>query len=125
MLTTKETEFMQVLWEADRPLTAAEIIQLSEDKTWKAGSAHNIINTLLRKKMIAEGKSVQTVKSYARTFYPTIEKEDYLFQCLHEQNLFTPKFFPRVLSAMVEYTDDKETLAQLEEIIKKQKDKQK
>lgn len=123
MLTDKETEVMQVLWTADRPLTVAEIILLSEDKTWKAGSAHNIINTLLRKKMIAEGKSVQTVKSYARTFYPTIGKEDYLIQCLQEQNVFTSKSFPKILSLMVKDLSDKEILAQMEEIVRKQKGK--
>lgn len=124
MMTTKEIEFMNVLWEADRPLTAAEIVKRSEDKTWRAGSVHNLINTLSRKKMIAEGKSVQTVKSYARTFYPTMEKEDYLVQCFYEQNLLTPQAFSKILEAMLERTTDNEIILQLGESIRKQKDKE-
>lgn len=124
MLTLKEMEIMQVLWNVDRPVTAAEIVELSPHKTWKASSIHNIINSLLKKKIIKEADSVQTVKSYARTFIPVVEKETYLLQYLHEQKLFSENSLPQILTAMIEYSSDKKIILKLKEILNRKLEEQ-
>ena len=39
-LTKSELEIMNVLWDAGRPLTRGEILELSVDKKWKDNSIH-------------------------------------------------------------------------------------
>ena len=48
-LTKNEWEIMEVMWKAGRPLSRAEVIALSEDRTWRASSFHVLMNSLLEK----------------------------------------------------------------------------
>lgn len=52
-LTKSELEIIEVLWNAKRPLTGTEIVQLSpKDKSWKDSSIHILINSLLKKMLL-------------------------------------------------------------------------
>ena len=53
-LTKSELEIMNVLWKAERPLSRADILNLSEDKTWKENSIHILLNGMLKKGAIRE-----------------------------------------------------------------------
>ena len=48
-LTKSELEVMNVMWKAERPLSRADILNLSEDKTWKDNSIHILLNGMLKK----------------------------------------------------------------------------
>lgn len=48
-LTKSELEIMNVIWDAKRPLTRGEILDLSVDKKWKDNSIHILLNRLLEK----------------------------------------------------------------------------
>lgn len=54
-LTKSELEIMNVIWDAKRPLTRGEILDLSVDKKWKDNSIHILLNRLLEKGAIIEG----------------------------------------------------------------------
>ena len=51
-LTKSEKEIMTLLWNTDRPLTAAEIVNLTPERTWKKSNIHLHINSLIEKNMI-------------------------------------------------------------------------
>ncbi|MCR5576543.1 MAG: BlaI/MecI/CopY family transcriptional regulator [Oscillospiraceae bacterium] len=76
-LTKSELEIMNVLWDAGRPLTRGEILELSVDKKWKDNSIHILLNRLLAKGAIAEGGFTRSGKSYGRLYEPQITGEDY------------------------------------------------
>ncbi len=71
-LTKSELEIMNVLWEAGRPLTRGEILELSVDKHWKDNSIHILLNRLLAKGAIAEGGFTRSGKSYGRLYEPQL-----------------------------------------------------
>lgn len=76
-LTKSEMEIMDVLWESDKPLSRADLLASSEEKTWKDSSVHILLNGLLQKGAIQEAGLVKRSKTYGRVFSPTITREEY------------------------------------------------
>lgn len=76
-LTKCELEIMDVLWESDKPLSRADLLDHSEGKTWKDSSVHILLNGLLQKGAIREAGLVKRSKTYGRTFSPTLTREEY------------------------------------------------
>ena len=79
-LTKSEMEIMDVLWESDVPLSRADLLARSEEKTWKDSSVHILLNGLLVKGAIREAGVVKRSKTYGRTFLPTLTREEYYAQ---------------------------------------------
>lgn len=48
-LTKSESEVMYLLWHTDRALSAAEMVALSPQKTWKDSYIHLMVNSLLKR----------------------------------------------------------------------------
>ena len=46
-LTKSEMQIMDVLWEAAAPLSRADLLERSEEKTWKDSSVHILLNGML------------------------------------------------------------------------------
>ena len=76
-LTRSEMEIMDVLWGSDVPLSRADLLAHSEEKTWKDSSVHILLNGLLQKQAIREAGMVKRSKTYGRTFEPTLTREEY------------------------------------------------
>lgn len=76
-LTRSEMEIMDVLWEAGKPLSRADLLAHSEEKTWKDSSVHILLNGLLQKGAIQEAGLVKRSKTYGRVFSPTLTREEY------------------------------------------------
>ena len=76
-LTRSEMEIMDVLWESDQPLSRADLLERSEEKTWKDSSVHILLNGLLHKGAIREAGLVKRSKTFGRTFAPTMTREEY------------------------------------------------
>lgn len=83
-LTKNEFEFLEVLWKASKPLTRAEIIECSVDKSWKDSSVHILINSLLKKKAIQEVGIVRSGKGFGRIFEPTLDASEYFENVLSD-----------------------------------------
>ena len=47
-LTRSEMEIMDVLWETGKPLSRADLLEHTEEKTWKDSSVHILLNSLLQ-----------------------------------------------------------------------------
>lgn len=76
-LTKSEMEIMDVLWSAKAPLSRADLLAQSEEKTWKSSSIHILLNGLLQKGVIHEAGLVKRSKTYGRVFSPTLTREEY------------------------------------------------
>ncbi len=76
-LTKSEMEIMDVLWTKQVPLSRADLLDSTEEKTWKDSSVHILLNSLLQKGAIREAGFVRRSKTYGRTFEPTMTREEY------------------------------------------------
>lgn len=76
-LTKSEMQIMDVLWAAEMPLSRADLLERSQEKSWKDSSVHILLNGLLNKGAIREVGFVKRSKTYGRTFAPTLTREEY------------------------------------------------
>ncbi len=76
-LTKSEMEIMDVLWESGKPMSRADLLTQSGEKTWKDSSVHILLNGLLQKGAIVEAGLVRRSKTYGRIFSPTMTREEY------------------------------------------------
>lgn len=107
-LTKSELEIMNVLWKADRPLTRSDILNLSEEKSWKDNSIHILLNGLLKKEAIREDGFARSGKVWGRLYASNIDIDDY-----YEENIFShnsAEALPRLLAAMLKREDITEDL---------------
>jgi len=75
-LTGKEMEIMAVLWASEDPMTATEIIEASNNRTWKENSIYIIMNTLIKKGAVDFAHFKPTGTNNARTYTPIITSEE-------------------------------------------------
>jgi len=116
-LTKNEVQFMNVLWSAERPMTANEILEQSIDKTWSNASLHTILKRLLNKGALAEDGLAKGKKFFLQTYAPTITKEEYYRSGVF--NDCSEKEVPVIFSALLRSIDcDDATMDRLEEIIR-------
>ena len=76
-LTKSEMQIMDVLWASDVPLSRSDLLERSEEKSWKDSSVHILLNGLLQKGAIEKVGFVKRSKTYGRTFAPTLTREEY------------------------------------------------
>ena len=76
-LTKSEMEIMDVMWESGVPMSRADLLAHSEEKSWKDSSVHILLNGLLQKGAIQEAGLVKRIKTYGRVFIPTLTREEY------------------------------------------------
>lgn len=83
-LTNSERNVMELLWSSNEDLTASEIVKFSKNRTWKPSYIHILINSLLDKGLIIPNSFKRTVKNYARSFKPSITKDEWLALCVKQ-----------------------------------------
>jgi BlaI family penicillinase repressor len=76
-LTKKELEIMALLWRNKSPMTATEIIESSNDRTWRESSIYVIMNTLVKKGAIILKCHKPTGSNTARAYAPMISSEEF------------------------------------------------
>ena len=90
-LTRSEMEIMDVLWESGIPMSRADLLARSEEKTWKDSSVHILLNGLLQKGAIQEAGLVKRIKTYGRVFTPTMTREEYF-----ANTIFSHRYKPEI-----------------------------
>ena len=121
-LTKSEMEIMDVLWQDGGALSRADLLERSEEKSWKDSSVHILLNGLLNKGAIKEAGFVKRSKTFGRTFLPTMTREEYF-----ATTIFSHRYKPEMsglIEALLkrpEVTD--ETLAQLIKLAQDKLDK--
>ena len=119
-LTKSEMQIMDVLWASDIPLSRSDLLERSEEKTWKDSSIHILLNGLLTKGAIQEAGFVKRSKTYGRTFVPTLTREEYfattIFCHAHKP------VFVGLMEALLRRQDiTKEDMVQVEALVQKKK----
>lgn len=121
MLTKSEEQIVELLWSVEEPLTSSEIIRNSVDKTWKDSYVHLLINSLMEKGIIEVAGFKKATKNYARTFKPTMSREEYLVLRLTKSKNYDKAQMPGFFKAFIAKTTDIELLNELEEVIRQRK----
>ena len=116
-LTRSEMEIMDVLWAAQQPLSRSDLLERSENKTWKDSSVHILLNGMLHKGVIREAGFVKRSKTYGRTFAPTLTREEYF-----ATTIFSHPNQPEIVglfAALLKREDiTLQQLAQMEELLR-------
>ena len=115
-LTKSEMEIMDVLWASEQPLSRSDLLERSEEKTWKDSSVHILLNGLLQKGAIREAGVVKRSKTYGRTFSPTMTREEYF-----AATIFSHRHKPQIvglIAALLKREDiTPEELAQISALV--------
>ena len=119
-LTKSEMQIMDVLWGADAPLSRSDLLERSEEKTWKDSSVHILLNGLLAKGAIREAGFVKRSKTFGRTFLPAVTREEYfainVFSHTHKPN------FVDLIAALLQRPDlTAEDLERIEALVLQRK----
>lgn len=77
LLSDNESQILNTLWREDRALTRSEIIEFTENKTWKVGSIHILLNQLLEKGAIVVEGYAKSGRNYGRTYKASLNKDEY------------------------------------------------
>lgn len=112
-LTRSEMEIMDVMWESGVPMSRADLLARSEEKTWKDSSVHILLNGLLQKGAIQEAGLVKRSKTYGRVFSPTLTREQYF-----ANTIFCHRHKPQVVGLFAALLEREEvTASDLDQLI--------
>ena len=115
-LTRSEMEIMDVLWESGKPVSRADLLSRSEDKSWKDSSVHILLNGLLNKGAIREAGLIKRSKTYGRVFIPTMTREEYFAQTIYSHR-YKPQVVGLVEALLEQQNFSREELEQISKII--------
>ena len=116
-ITNSEKQILEVLWDKGEALTSSEIVEVSDDRTWKASSVHLLLNSLLNKGMVEVGGFKKTTKNYARTFQPVMSREDYSLLQLRQEKKSTSRTLSRFVNTLLGNEIDEHVLRELEDMV--------
>ena len=119
-LTKSEMQIMDVFWNEGRALSRADLLECSEDKSWKDSSVHILLNGLLSKGILREAGMVKCSKTYGRTFLPAMTREEYfaavIFSYTHKPD------FIKLMAALLEQQElTTQQLEQVEALVQERK----
>lgn len=112
-ITISEKEILEVLWDQQDPLTSSEIVDVSENRTWKASSVHLLLNSLLKKGFVQVAGFKKTTKNYARTFEPSMTREEYSIRQIRQEQKDASYTLSRLFAALLEEEEDVDLLDEL------------
>ena len=115
-LTKSELQIMDVFWASDVPLSRSDLLERSEEKTWKDSSVHILLNGLLNKGVICEAGFVKRSKTYGRTFQPAMTREEYYAAAIFSHT-HKPRLIPFVEALLKQQNPTPEQLQQIKQLI--------
>lgn len=116
-ITDSEKQVLDLLWDQETPLTSTEIVHLSKDRTWKSSYIHIMITSLLKKEMIHVAGFKKTTKNYARTFEPTMTREQWNLLQVTQQQKDSSRTLSQVFTALLEEETNPNLLDELSEML--------
>ena len=109
-LTNKQLEVMEVLWDADEPLKASDIVD--RNKNININTAQAALKTLLKYNYVRVADIVYSGTVLCRCFAPAIDEREYLSSVLSTNSRGLS-----VISALINETADEEMLDELQKMI--------
>lgn len=125
-LTKGEEKLMGIFWDAGHPMTSMELSEGTDE--FNFSYIHRLLTSLQKKEMLKVEGFVKSGKQYARTFIPTITREEYGALLMDQLGIKSEKALARLSVAFVEMAgndreEDKENLVrELEKIIEQLKE---
>ena len=120
--TKSEMQIMDVLWASEVPLSRSDLLECSEQKSWKDSSVHILLNGLLQKKAIREAGFVKRSKTYGRTFVPTLTREEYFATTIYS-HANKPDIVGLLAALLTRKDITTDQLAQMEELLRQRRAK--
>ena len=77
-LTKSEWEIMEVLWDAQKPLSRTGILEHSKDRSWKESSIHILLNSMLKKGAIEVAGFEKMGSHYGRTYVAVLDVPEFV-----------------------------------------------
>lgn len=125
MITINEYNVLLAIWKAGHALSAQEIVENIEDKTFKDRTIHSILNALLEKGLIYVDGQRLSSRIYCRLFNVSVSFEQFQSQQIMDSPVYRKdkaQVLPGILSALVEDQDiGADTLDQLEALLEERK----
>ena len=114
-ITNSEMQILEVLWDEGEALTSSEIVEVSDDRTWKSSSVHLLLNSLLKKNFVRVAGFKKTTKNYARTFEPSMTQ-------LQQEKKKNTRVFSGLFNTFVSEEISSESLQALSDLIESRLD---
>lgn len=125
MISNNEYNVLLTIWKAGRALSAQEIVENVEDKTFKDRTIHSILNAMLEKGLIYVDGQRLSSRIYCRLFNTSLKFEQFQSQQISESPVYQEnksRVLPGIFSALVKDDDiSAETLNELEALIEERK----
>lgn len=80
VLTKREDELMNFLWDAGKPLLVEEMLSTAGEHAWSETYLRSMLKSLEKKGAVECCGLVLRCKLYARQFRPTLSKEEFYMQ---------------------------------------------
>lgn len=125
MISNNEYNVLLTIWKAGQALSAQEIVENMEDKTFKDRTIHSILNAMLEKGLIYVDGQRLSSRIYCRLFNTNLSFEQFQSQQIMDSPVYRKdkaQVLPGILSALVEDADiGADTLDQLEALLEERK----
>lgn len=104
-------------------MTAREIVNHCDDKSWKPSYIHIMLNSLLEKKLIKEVGFKQATKNFARMYRPAMTKDEWMIYQLTEEVKDQKVLKKYVLSEILKDTWEIKEIDELQAMLNERKRK--
>ncbi len=116
-LSPRQLEVMEILWNAEKGMTASEIVNAS--KGLQINTVQASLRSLISKKYIEVGQIVYSGTVLSRSYIPMVTREEYLkFSC---QKLTELSSSSLVMASFIGNAENTDVLDELEAMIQKRK----
>ena len=116
-LSPRQLEVMEILWNAEKGLTASEIVNASNEL--QINTVQASLRSLITKKYIEVGDIVYSGTVLSRSYVPTVTREEYLnFSCKKLSEFSSSSL---VMASLIGNTENTDVLDELEVMIRKRK----
>jgi len=125
-LSKSEYDVLALLWSENRGLTAVEINDLAQDKSWVNTSVHLILTSMLDKGAVVVDGMVRSGRTYSRIFKAAVTPEEYSLMQVKQNTSFAKDKSTAMTNLFVSLIDSEEinmeTIGRIEALIKKKKE---
>ena len=116
-LSPRQLEVMEILWNAEKGLTASEIVNASNEL--QINTVQASLRSVITKKYIEVGDIVYSGTVLSRSYVPMVTREEYLnFSCKKLSEFSSSSL---VMASLIGNTENTDVLDELEVMIRKRK----
>lgn len=116
LLSVRQRQIMEILWNAEGSMTASAIVNAREDL--QINTVQASLRSLMKKKYIKVGEIVYSGTVLSRSYVPIVTREEYMAQSCEELSKLSSS---ALLASLIHKEEDGEILDELTEMIQKRK----